>query len=301
MAPAPLSESAARPVDTPVELATLGPVHLDVTDRDRSLRFWRGVVGLRLVSDDGEAVRLGTESETLLVLHPGAAAPAGRGHSGLYHVAIHLPDEPEFARVLARLIARRWPIAPTDHVMSKSIYLSDPDGIGLELTLETPERQRSMRVTATGVEVIDADGGVHGGRDPLDVEAVLGKLPDREIERLLPTGTFVGHLHLHVGDLDAAVRFYRDEIGLIERMLIPQIGMADLHAGGRFEHRMGLNTWQGIGAPQAPAGTAGLRHFTIQYDSANRLHDALNRLPDSARDVGGLWHDPAGNAMRLTA
>jgi catechol 2,3-dioxygenase len=296
-----------RPADTPAELATFGPVHVDVIDRDRSLRFWRDVVGLALVPDDGAggddgAVALGTRREPLLVLHPGVTHPAQRGHSGLYHVAIHLPDEAEFARVLARLIAYRWPIAPTDHVMSKAIYLTDPDGIGLELTLETPERQREMRVTAAGFEVIDADGRVRSGRDPLDVEAVLDSLPDRDVERPMPSGTFVGHVHLHVGDLDPALRFYRDGIGFIENMRSDRFGFADLHAGGRFKHRMAINTWQGAGAPPAPAGTAGLRHFTIRFDSADRLHDTLSRLPDGAqRDDGVLVRDPAGNAVLLSA
>lgn len=290
----------AQPLGIPAELATFGPVHLDVTDHDRSVRFWRDLVGLRLLAD-GDVVALGTQRETLLVLHPMATAPARRGHSGLYHVAIHLPDEPEFARVLARLIAHRQPIAPTDHVMSKAIYLDDPDGIGLELTLETPERQRSFRWTEAGPEIIDIEGRRRSGRDPLDVDGVLANLPDRDLERPVPAGTVVGHLHLHVGDLDAALRFYRDGVGFIENIRSDQIGMVDLHAGGRFRHRMALNTWQGIGAPPAPAGTAGLRYFTIRFDSAGRLRDVLGRLDGQRQDAGTLVHDPAGTAVLLTA
>ncbi len=105
---------------TPTELATFGPVHLDVVDRERSLRFWRDLVGLQMLGD-GEAVELGAGGDAVVVLHPVASRPVLRGYSGLYHLAIHLPDEPEFARVLARLMKRRYPIAPTDHVMSKAI------------------------------------------------------------------------------------------------------------------------------------------------------------------------------------
>src|SRR5438270_11833920 len=89
------------------ELATFGPVHLDGTGAEQSLAFWRDAVGLQLRGEDSGALILGTERETLLVLHPGATSPARRGHAGLYHLAVHLPDEPEFARVLARLIAHR--------------------------------------------------------------------------------------------------------------------------------------------------------------------------------------------------
>lgn len=296
-----VDSSATRVADTGADFATFGPVHLDIVDRERSLQFWRDVVGLQLRRDSESALELGSERETLLVLHPGATSPVRRGHTGLYHVAIHLPNEPEFARVLARLIIRHWPIAPTDHVMSKAIYLNDPDGIGLELTLETPERQRSMRVTGMTMEVIDANGRRRSGRDPLDVEHVLAYLPDRDFERPMPDGTKVGHVHLHVGDLDAALRFYRDALGFLEHMNAPQIGMADLHAGGRFQHRLAINVWQGRGAPPPPPGTAGLRHFTIRFESPERLTAALSRLDASADADGHRVRDPSGNTMVLSA
>jgi catechol 2,3-dioxygenase len=289
--------SAAAPS---AELATFGAVHLDVTDAERSLAFWRDLVGLQLRGQDDRAVSLGTDRQTLLVLHPGATSPARRGHAGLYHLAIHLPNEGEFARVLARLFERRTFMSPTDHVMSKAIYLDDPDGIGLELTLETPERVRSMRMTPTGPEVIDASGQRRSGRDPLDVPEVLGALPDRDLTHPLPAGTFIGHMHLHVGDLAANHRFYRDDLGFIEAN---DFGSGvDFHANGRFKHRIAINTWQGVGVSQPPAGTAGLRHFTIRFDTPERLQNTLQRLSGvEPHPDGPLVRDPAGNAMVLTS
>ena len=294
----PTTPAAGQPAD----FATLGPVHLDVVDADRSLGFWRDVVGLRLRSRDDATLELGTDEETLLVLHPGATGRVRRGFRGLYHVAIHLPNEPEFARVLARLIARRYPIAPTDDVMSKAIYLDDPDGIGLELTLETPERQRSIRLLQHDIEVVDAEGRVRSGRDPLDVRQVLARMPDEDVERPVPPGTTVGHLHLHVDYLDAARRFYRDVLGFEEHMWMPQMGAADFHAGGRFPHRLAVNTWQGAGAPRPPARTAGLRSYAIRFDSSARLDSVLRRVPGAA-PVAGRYSvtDPAGNAILLSA
>jgi len=291
-------DSAAQPAR---EFATFGPVHLQVVDRDDALRFWCDVVGMTPLGDGGDSVEVGAGVEPLLVLHPGAIAPVRRGYSGLYHVAVHLPDDAEFARVLARLMARRWPIAPTDHIMSKAIYLNDPDGIGLELTLETPERQRSMRMTATGMEVVGADGRVRSGVDRLDVDGVLAALPDDDLDRPLPGGTKVGHVHLHVADLDAALRFYRDGIGFTEHLRSDRLGMADLHAGGAFPHRLALNTWQGMGAPPPPTGSAGLRHVTIRLDSPARVDAIRKRLADvEHRDVGWFVRDPAGNGLLLT-
>jgi catechol 2,3-dioxygenase len=293
-------------VDTPAaapsrELATFGAVHLDVTDADRSLAFWRDLVGLRPRGhDDDGAMRLGTEQATLLVLHPGAMSPARRGHAGLYHLAIHLPDEGEFARVLARLFDRRTFMSPTDHVFSKAIYLDDPDGIGLEFTLETPERLRSVRMTPAGPEVIDASGRRRSGRDPLDVREVLGHLPDADLARPLPAGTTIGHMHLHVGDIAAGHRFYGDALGFIEAN---DFGSGvDFHANGRFKHRIAINVWQGVGVSQPPAGTAGLQHFTIRFDSPERLQAALARVDGATPHADGRFvRDPAGNAMVLTA
>ncbi len=298
------NRQAAWPKIQGPEYATMGEVHLNVIDVDRSLRFWRDLIGLAVISEQDHSVSLGAGGRTLLVLHPDAQRPAQRGHAGLYHVAIHLPTEPEFARILARLIVARHPISPTDHIMSKAIYLHDPDRIMLELTLETPERVRKYGWDETGgePEIIDSDGRRRGGTEPLDVEQVLTTLTDRDFDRPLPAGTKIGHVHLHVGDLAAAAGFYRNDLGFIENTNIPFFQMADLYPGGTFPHRIALNTWQGEGAQQAPAGTAGMRHFAIRYDSARRLDAIVNGLADVEQRLDGhLTHDPSGNAVLLTA
>ena len=294
-----LPSSTATSATSKPEFLTLGPVHLDITDLGRSLDFWRDRVGLQPRGEEDGAALLGTDTETLLVLHPGATSPARRGHAGLYHLAIHLPDEPEFARVLARLFDRRTFMSPTDHVFSKAIYLDDPDGLGLEFTLETPYRLRSMRITPTGPEVIDSEGRRRSGRDPLDVREVLSHLPDADLDRSLPVGTRIGHIHLHVGDIDAGHRFYRDSLGFLDAN---DFGSGvDFHADGDFKHRMAINTWQGVGVSQPPPGTAGHRHFTIRYDSPERLRSVLDRVEASPHPDGHLVHDPSGNAIVVTA
>ncbi len=298
------TQEAAWPKVQGPEYATMGPVHLNVIDAERSLKFWRDLIGLKVRgTEDDTVVELGTDEKALLFLHPGATRPHQRGHAGLYHVAIHLPNEAEFARILARLITARHPISPTDHIMSKAIYLHDTDRIMLELTLETPERVRKYGWDeASGQpDIVDIDGRQRGGTEALDVEEVLSHLADRDFARPLPDGTKIGHVHLHVGDLHEAARFYREDLGFIENTNIPFFQMADLYAGGRFPHRIALNTWQGIGVEQAPDGTAGMRHFTIAYDSKERLERVISELPEvDARPDGHLTHDPAGNAVLLT-
>ena len=236
-------QKAAWPKVQGPEYATMGEVHLDVIDLDRSLRFWRDLIGLAVLSEHDGVARLGAGDRTLLVLRPGAQRPVQRGYAGLYHVAVHLPNEPEFARVLARLIVARHPISPTDHIMSKAIYLHDPDRIMLELTLETPERVRKYGWDEAGgePEIIDSEGRRRGGTEALDVEQVLNTLEDRDFNRPLPAGTKIGHVHLHVGDLAKAAEFYRDKLGFIENTNIPFFQMADLYAGGTFSLERALS------------------------------------------------------------
>jgi catechol 2,3-dioxygenase len=285
-----------------------GAVHLDVTDLPRALAFWRDLLGLAPL-DGGEAegvARLGAGGRELIVLHAGAERPPQRGDSGLYHVALHLPDAREFARVIARLAAARYPQAPTDHIFSQATYLDDRDGIGLELTLETPERVAEMEVRGAEFRIVDTEGSLRRPVEPLDTEAVFSHLEeDAALDQPLPAGTKVGHVHLHVGDLEEANAFYRDQLGFQEHTFL-LLGMADLHTGGRFPHRMALNIWQGQGAPQPPAGTAGLRHFTIVARDAAGLAAIRTRLEAAGIDLEAdgdafFARDPSGNRFALAA
>jgi catechol 2,3-dioxygenase len=297
-------EYARSPV-LEAETLAYGAVHLDVTDAERAVGFWYDVVGLSVLERSAQEVRLGVEGRELVVLHPGAERGSLRGHSGLYHLALHLPDEKELARVLWRLTVANYPHAPTDHTMSKSTYLRDPDGLSLELVLETPERLGSWSNDDGELRLIDAEGNAHGMAEPLDVNDVFGHLPNRDfLQPPLPAGTTVGHLHLHVSDLDRALHFYRDLIGFREHMYAPELGFSDLGAGGRFPHRLALNTWQGAGAPQPSPGSAGLRRFELVFPDADALADTLWRLEAAGHasepvEGGVLVRDPAGNRILL--
>ena len=299
MPPSTLSQTEPHQL-APHLFATFGPVHLDVIRRERSLGFWRDLVGLRLIAEDEQTVELGTERDTLVVLHDGATAPAPQGHSGLHHFALHLPDEPEFARALARMIASEWPTGTADHTQGKSLYLNDPDGIGLELTVETPDRGQ-VRVVDGWVEAVDQHGQRRSGSAPLDIDEVLAKLPDGDLLRPLPAGTKVGHLHFHVGNVERALGFYRDSLGFFEGNVAPAMRFADLHTGGQFKHQIALNTWQGAGVVKPPAGTVGLRRYAVRYDSPARLQDVLRRVDVIGEtDGAAVIHDPDGNVIWLT-
>lgn len=280
------------PVQSTAEDTLLyGAIHLNVTDLDRSLTFWRDLIGMAELGTDGEgAVRLGVRDESgepekdLVVLHPGATQPVQRGYSALYHLAIHMPSEAEFARILGRLFAARYPNAPTDHITHWATYLDDPDGINVEIAFETIDRVGEIDIVGGRPLIIDSEGRRHGMTEPLGLEEVFSFREDEDLTRPLPGGTRIGHIHLYVGDLAAARAFY-EEVGFTPNMNADGIGFADLSLGGSFPHRIAVNVWQGIGAPQAPEGTAGMKHFEL-FD------------PKSSGEPRVLT-DPAGNRLVL--
>jgi len=287
------------------DFATFGAVHLDVTDGERALGFWRDLVGLEPLEDAGDGIRLGVAGRELVVLHPGASAPTLRQYSGLYHLALHLPSLAEFARVVARFDSAGYRHYPTDHLMHLADYVDDPDGNGLELAFETRERLGSVHVGPSGPELTDAAGRPHSGRAPIDLPWLFSHIPDGDTLPALPAGTFMGHLHLRVADVDEAVTYYRDVIGFSLNMYMPALGASDMSAGGSFPHRLAVNVWESAGRPQRPAGTAGMRHFTLVLHSADDLVTTVARVENSGgvierRGDDVLVIDPSGNRLLLT-
>src|SRR5256886_1737951 len=188
----------------------VGAVELAVTDGDRALRFYRDYVGLEPLDSEGPEIRLGAAGRELVVLYPDAERPVVARTSGLYHLAIVVPDRRELARVIARLGRLGWEQSPTDHVMTKADYLWDPDGNGIEIYTESPEDGTMGFGNGTFV-AYGKDGKPRSGRDPIDLEELFSHL--REGDRLevpMPEATKMGHVPLHVADVDAALRFYHD-------------------------------------------------------------------------------------------
>ncbi len=253
----------------------VGAVELAVTDADRALRFYRDYVGLTPLESRESEIRLGAGGRELVVLHPGAERPVVPRRSGLYHLAILVPDRKELARVIARLGHLRWDQYPTDHVMTKANYLWDPDGNGIEIYTESPE-DGTMGFANGTFAAWDKDGRPRSGRDPIDLEELFSHLgQDDRIDAPMPPATKIGHVHLHVADVEDALRFYHDLVGFDVIGHVPGVGFVS--AGG-YHHHLGLNTWAGQGAQPAPPGTAGLRRFTVELPSRRDLDDVVGRL-----------------------
>jgi len=262
----------------------LGAVHLTVTDLDRSVGFYQDALGLRAHRREDRVAALGAGGEDLLVLHeePGARR-AGR-HAGLFHYALLFPAREELAHAVRRLAATRTRIdGASDHGVSEAIYLSDPDGNGIELYADRP---REVWPPGEG----DARIGMY--TRPLDLEDLLATVAGQEPVAHAGPGLRMGHVHLHVGDIAAARTFYSGVVGLEAMASMPS---ALFLAAGGYHHHLGVNTWRGEGVGPAPAGTVGLREWTIVLEA-----DALAALRERAGlSDGDLLEDPWGIRARV--
>ncbi len=282
----------------------IGRVSLTVSDLERQIEFYEKAIGLQVHERDENSAHLGTGRADLLQLVRVPGATRRRGTTGLYHFAILLPERRELARALGRLFALHYRNYPTDHIMTKTTYLDDLEGNGIELYTESPED--GTWSLANGEYVTRrADGSLSDGREPLDVEALLKHLkPDDRLETPMPPETRIGHVHLHVRSIPEAVDFYHGIIGFDVMGVARAFRMAFVSAGG-YHHHVGLNTWQGEGAPPRVPDSLGLRYFSVVLPDQVALAQVLQRVREAGlrtepTDAGLLLRDPSQNGLVLT-
>ncbi len=283
----------------------IGTVVLAAANLKRQLEFYQEVLGLRLHWSDGRSAGLGAGGEDLLRLEEERGARRVPGTTGLYHFALLLPNRRELARAVARLFEMGYPNYPTDHVATKTTYLEDPEGQEIELYAESPE-DGVMGVSGGRFYARRSDGSPSSGREPLDLEALFSHLrPGDRHDRPLPAATRIGHVHLYVRDLEEALRFYTTVLGFDDMGSSLAVQAGFVSAGG-YHHHVGLNTWIGAGAPSAPAGSLGMRYFTVVVPNLDELRSAAGRVREAGftveeREDGCLLHDPSRNGVLLAA
>ncbi|MEX1182598.1 MAG: VOC family protein [Gemmatimonadota bacterium] len=270
-----------------------GRVRLEVADLERSIDWYRGVLGF-MVSDlsaDGASlspagsVAKGAAPLIELQERRGAApAPAG-GAPGLYHYAILLPDRPSLGRLLPHLAQRGVRPGASDHLVSEALYLNDPDGLGIEVYADRPRSAWRHR-----------DRQLMMATEPLDTAALIDA-SGAEAWEGMPDGTTIGHVHLHVGDLAAASAFYHGGLGL-DLMVWSYPGALFLSAGG-YHHHLGLNTWARRTTPAAD-GDARLLEWELVMPTAADARAALASLASAGFSVeNGRARDPWGIAVHV--
>jgi catechol 2,3-dioxygenase len=265
----------------------LGAVRLQISDLGRSLAFYEGTLGLRVLSRGGQrAVLGGQESDAPLVVleeMPSVLPATSRGRLGLYHFAILLPDRASLGRFVRHLAEIGARAGAGDHLVSEAFYLQDPDNLGIEVYADRP--QSSWR--RVGRELMMAT-------DPVDAEAIVRAAGD-EPWTGMPAGTVIGHVHLHVGDLAKASAFYSEALGF-DRMVWQYPGALFLGAGG-YHHHLGTNTWAGIGATPPTAHDAQLLEWTIELPGSTDVAEVAQSLERAGYAVSREEVPGAGSAL----
>jgi catechol 2,3-dioxygenase len=285
-----MSEPAPQTPVAPTlpDALTLGPVHLVVRGLQRAIDWYERSLGLRVHARGSGNAELGDGSETVVVLEEDPSAIPAGAHAGLYHYALLYPSRRALARSALRLIETETPIqGASDHGTHEAIYLPDADGNGIELAADRPREQWPQGL------------GYGGGPAPLDFENLVSLVRGEEPRPFVDDGLRVGHLHLHVGDINEALAFYRDLVGLEEQ---GSLGTAAFLSAGGYHHHLGINVWKGRGVGPAPEHAVGLRHWTIELPTAEDVADVRARLerarvPIADRGEGFLARDPWGTAV----
>ncbi len=260
-------------------------VELAVSDLDRSADFYERVLGLPLIDRDALGARLGPDpAQPALALSAiESPTPLHPGSTGLYHVAWLHPDRAALAESLRRVAGARWPFeGASDHGVSEALYLSDPDGLGIELYADRPRELWERPAGGRGVRMVTL---------PLDLEDLLAQFEGEPSVAIAPA-TGIGHVHLKVADVPRAAAFYRDALGFEEEAQMPSA--AFLAAGG-YHHHVGLNSWQSHGAAADADSAPGLRRIELELDDAAAL-EALERDLEAilGEDYANVTRDPDG-------
>jgi catechol 2,3-dioxygenase len=276
--------------------AHIGRVRLRVANLERGLAFYRDVLGLRIEREWKAAVALapqlsgggdassGRERELIILEErPGIARrPMRPRTTGLYHVALLVPSRRELGRTLVGLRHAGYPLrGMSDHAVSESLYLDDPDGNGLEIYADRPRERWPVQggVVLMTVDPMDVEGVIAAGRESPDSWSGL------------PPETVVGHVHFTVSNMERAVSFYRDVIGFDVGMQVPTL--TAVSAGG-YHHHVNLNTWAGEGAPSDSDRVAGLVSWELRVPGDQSRRALIDRLA-----AAGALTDPATDVTAL--
>ena len=273
-------------------------MHYTVADLDRQIGFYRGILGFKVHWHHDNSAGLGAGGDDLLRLTQVAGARIVRGTTGLYHTAFLVPTKWDLAHLLRQLIQTNTPVQGfSNHGTHLAIYLPDPEENGIELAWDFPKHEQPQSF----VDMIK--------RRDFDLQNLLDEI-QKSPNRWDGIGreTQVGHVHLHVADIEAGNRFYKDVLGFdypYKEMPPPQYArQMRFFSAGNYHHHIGTNIWQGEHAPRPPADATGLQYYTIvlpHADEQKRLVTQIHQhgIASEMTADGILIHDPSGNGVVL--
>lgn len=270
----------------------VGEVGLKVMDIKKMKQFYQEIIGFDVISEEHNHVELGSGGKVLVKLEAieGVTPKAGR-YAGLYHFAILLPTREDLGKILVHLHQEGIQLGSSDHLVSEALYLSDPEGNGIEIYRDRePEQWNwSNDEVSMAVDPIDAQGLVEAAQK------------SSEPWKGMPAATVMGHIHLHVSNLVEARDFYVEGLGF--EVVSSLGGQALFLADQKYHHHIGMNVWNGTDIPALPEKEAGLHYYTLimEEEKRNELAKKLQALGTEIVEHDNYWEvkDPSGNAIRL--
>ncbi|MBT2617987.1 MULTISPECIES: VOC family protein [unclassified Bacillus (in: firmicutes)] len=268
----------------------VGEVSINVLDLNKAILFYQEIIGLQVLKKTDRKAVLTTDGKTpLLTLEqPVDVIPKEGRTTGLYHFALLLPTRADLSIFLRHLLQTKYPFGAADHEVSEALYITDPDGNGIEVYSDRPSTNWRW-----------AGGEVEMGTDPLDGNDLLEE-SDGEWSKL-PAGTLMGHIHLHVADLRKTEEFYMQGLGF---SVVNRYGGALFTSTGGYHHHIGLNTWNGVGAPAPKENSVGLNWYTLVYadeEARIKVTEQLEGIGAVVTEKEGFFAvtDPSGNEIHL--
>ncbi|MFC2949520.1 VOC family protein [Virgibacillus sediminis] len=268
-------------------------VNIKVEDLQRSLQYYQEVIGFDILEKTSSTAKLTTDGKTsiLSLEQPENVIPKQGRTTGLYHFALLLPEKRDLANIVVHLVNKGIRFGSSDHLVSEALYLHDPDGNEIEIYIDRDPSEWKWN-----------EGEVAMAVDPLDFDRLLKNTEPGNAWKGLPEGTIMGHIHLHVSELIKTEEFYVKGLGFD---VVNRFGAQALFLStGKYHHHIGVNTWNGVGAPKPPENSVGMESFTLILPSEEAIKETIDNLQNigvSATEEAGrlITYDPSGNRIEL--
>lgn len=271
----------------------IGHIKIKVQNLQRSIDFYVNLLGFQILEQTDTTVKLTTDGKTsfLSLEQPENVIPKERRTTGLYHFAILLPTTKDLANFALHIYQKGIRFGASDHLVSEALYFDDPDGNGIEVYRDRDPSEWTWNADEVNMTTI-----------PLNFERLLKHAtPDKPWEKM-PEKTVMGHVHLHVAELEKTEEFYVKGLGMdvVNRFG----GQALFLSYGKYHHHLGVNIWNGLGAKRPAPNSVGIDYFTLIFNHEEERQKVMTNLKEIGAEIieennEFITYDPSGNRVRL--
>lgn len=268
-------------------------IRLKVLDIEKSKEFYTKIMGFKVLESNKKEITFTTDgiNSILSITQPKDVVPKLPRRTGIYHFALLLPSRKDLGLFLKHIRDNDYPIiGGSNHGVSEAVYLQDPDDNGIEVYSDIDSSLWKWK-----------ENQISMVSDPLDYKGIIDETGESKWSGI-PKDTIIGHIHLHVGDLEKAKDFYCNGLGFDLVMNMANSALFLSSAG--YHHHIGLNIWNGINAPSLPDNSVGMEYYTLVFPDETTRENKINNLKHMGYDVFNknsliFTKDPSNNLVQL--